>query len=154
MAARDRLLVATLLAAALAFQAGIARADDDDDDKKGPGAVHEVESIETENIFGFTLGTDTGEKGEKELTFTADGRFGKLGGSYNAYAGEAEFEYAVTDNFKVAVGGALAGFDISRVPGFDNASGGGLGGAFFELKYRFLDHRTAPFGLSLSIEPE
>lgn len=153
MFARNRLLMASLLAGAVMMGGTLARADDDDDDK-GPGGLPEIESIETENIFGYTLGTDTGEKGEKEFSFTLDGRFGKFAGNYAAYLGEAEFEYALTDNLKVAVGAALAGFDISRVPGFDNVSGGGFGGAFFEVKYRFLDRRTAPFGLSLSIEPE
>ncbi|MDI4665699.1 hypothetical protein K9U40_15415 [Xanthobacter autotrophicus] len=154
MAARDSLLIASLLAGALVLQAGIARADDDDDDRTGPGAVHEVESIETENIFGYTLGTDTGEKGEKEINFTLDGRLGKLGGDYKAYSGEVEVEYAITDNLKFSLGGAVAGFNIRNVYGFEDTSTGGLGGAFFELKYRFLDHRTSPIGLSLSIEPE
>ncbi|MEP9354506.1 hypothetical protein ABLE93_13000 [Xanthobacter sp. KR7-65] len=149
-----RLALAALVAALPLLSPALARADDDDDAPKGPGAVAEEESIETENIFGFTLGTDTGEKGEKEVSFTLDGRFGRLGGSYAAYTGEAEFEYAVTDDFKVAVGAALNAFDISRVPGFDDVSGGGFGGAFFELKYRFLDRKTSPFGLSLSVEPE
>lgn len=149
-------LASLLLGVALlpcAAGAGLAHSGDDDDDK--PGAHGEAaEGIETENIFGFTLGTDTGEKGEKELTFTVDGRLGKLGGHYGAYSGEAEFEYSITDNLKFAVGGALAGFDISGIPGFDNTRSSGLAGAFFELKYRFLDHRTSPIGLSLSIEPE
>lgn len=148
----SKVLIASLLAGLLLAPASAARADDDDDGK-GPGGG-EVESIETENIFGYTLGTDTGETGEKEVTFTLDGRLGKRAGTYTAYAGEAEFEYALTDDLKLSAGGVLNGFDISRVPGFDDRSGGGFGGAFIEVKYRFLDHRTAPFGLSLSIEPE
>lgn len=154
MQAVTKTLLALLLTGTALVAASGARADDDDDEKKGPGAAVEVEGIETENIFGYTLGTDTGEKGEKELTFTLDGRLGKSGRSYNALTGEAEFEYAVTDDLKVSLGAALNSFDISHVPGLDDTNGGGFGGAFFEVKYRFLDHRTAPFGLSLSIEPE
>lgn len=149
----SRLAVAVLVAGA-AFLPCAAFADDDDDAPRRPGAAPEVEAIDTENIFGFTLGTDTGEKGEKEISFTLDGRFGKFAGNYAAYTGEVEFEYSLTDNFKVSVGGAFNGFDISHVPGFDDVSGGGFGGAFFELKYRLLDRKTSPFGLSFSIEPE
>lgn len=155
MAARTKLLLASFLAGAVAFNAGLVRADDDDEaPRKGGAAARAEEGIGTEDIFGFTLGSDTDEKGEKELTFTLDGRFGKLAGTYAAYTGEAEFEYAITDNLKLSLGGALSGFDISGVPGFDNVSGGGFNGAFVELKYRFLDHRTSPIGLSLSVEPE
>lgn len=154
MGGRERNYLASLLLgiALLPCVAGVGLANDDDDDDK-PGA-EAAEGIETENIFGFTLGTDTGEKGEKEVSFTVNGNLGKLSGHYGAYSGEAEFEYAITDNLKFAIGGALAGFDISGVPSLDNTRTSGLGGAFFELKYRFLDHRTSPIGLSLTIEPE
>lgn len=155
MARRHKLLLASLLAGVMVLHAGAVHArDDDDDDKKGPGVAEEAAGIETENIFGYTLGTDTGEKGEKEITFTLDGRLGKFAGNYTGYAGEAEFEYSITDNLKISLGGAFSGVNINNVPGFDNYAGGGFAGAFFEVKYRFLDHRTAPFGLSLSIEPE
>lgn len=159
MRGRERNYLASLLlgVALLPCVAGVAfahGAKDDDDDKPGANGVEAAEGVETENIFGFTLGTDTGEKGEKEVSFTVNGSLGKLGGHYGAYSGEAEFEYSITDNLKFAIGGALAGFDISGVPGIDNIRSGGLGGAFFEVKYRFLDHRTSPIGLSLSIEPE
>lgn len=154
MQALTKKWLALFLAGTIILATTGAWADDDDDDKPGAAGAVEVEGIETENIFGYTLGTDTGEKGEKELTFTLDGRLGKGGQRYNALAGEAEFEYAVTDDLKLSLGAALNSFDISRVPGLDDTNGGGIGGAFFEVKYRFLDYRTAPFGLSLSIEPE
>lgn len=151
----NKILRGLLVAGLIAIPA-LAHADDDDDAPRRPGApaAEHDEGIDTEDIFGFTTGTDTGEKGEKQATLTLDGRFSKYGGSYGALTGTAEFEYSLTDNFKFALGGAWSAFNIKNVLGFDNFSGGGINGAFFEMKYRFLDHRTSPIGLSLSIEPE
>jgi len=154
MRALGHTFIALLLAGAALATASVARADDDDDDQKSPGMAQESEGVETENIFGYTLGTDTGEKGEKELTFTLDGRLGKSGSTYEAVTGEVEFEYSLTDNLKFSLGAAVSDFNIRNVAGFEDTNAGGLSGAFFELKYRFLDYRTSPFGLSLSIEPE
>ncbi|HEV1992571.1 MAG TPA: hypothetical protein VGR34_06885 [Candidatus Dormibacteraeota bacterium] len=40
--------------------------------------------IDTEHLFGFTIGTDIGEVGEKEIEGQTTGRFGKRDGSYIA----------------------------------------------------------------------
>lgn len=157
MASSGQILTLALLSTMALLPIGGAFAKDDDDEG-APGAMAEAEGIDTEDLFGFTLGTDTGEKGEKQLTFTLDGRFGRAGlsrnSSYSAFTGEAEFEYSLTDNLKISVGGAGSAFDIHHIFELDNMSGGGFSGGFFEVKYRFLDYRTAPIGLSLSIEPE
>src|SRR5262249_17490937 len=42
--------------------------------------------IDTEHMFGFTEGSDTGEAGEKELETDSTGRFGKPDGAYNNVA--------------------------------------------------------------------
>ncbi len=157
MKTAGELLAVTLLSGIILLPAVSAFAQDDDDDR-APGGAPEVAGIESENIFGYTLGTDTNEKGEKEVNVTLDGRFSKWGVSgvsrYSAFAAEAEFEYGVTDNFQVSVGAAFSNFDIKRIYDLEDTSGGGFGGLSFELKYRILDYRTAPFGLSFSIEPE
>src|SRR5712675_1296506 len=41
-----------------------------------PGAAR-TETIDTEHLFGFTIGTDVGEIGEKEVEGSATGRFSK-----------------------------------------------------------------------------
>ncbi len=70
---------------------------------EGAGAGH---VSDTEHIFGFTDGSDIGEKGEKEVENTFDARFGKVG-SYLATEGETEFLYTVTDNFRASIGASL-----------------------------------------------
>src|ERR1700733_5842855 len=43
--------------------------------------------IDTEHLFGFTIGSDVGEVGEKEIESSVTGRFGKQTGTYNAGSG-------------------------------------------------------------------
>ena len=47
------------------------------------GKVHEFE-IDSEHLFGFTIGSDIGERGEKEIENETNARAGKNGGSYTA----------------------------------------------------------------------
>jgi hypothetical protein len=50
--------------------------------------------VDTEHMFGFTEGSDTGEAGEKELETDSTGRFGKPGGAYNNVATALEAKYS------------------------------------------------------------
>lgn len=125
-------------------------ADDDDDD----------EGVESENLFGFTEGSDTAEAGERELSNDTVGGFGRRskkntsGGHYVSIQNETEFEYGLTDNLTISGSATFAAFNIHKIRGFDDVSTAGFGGLGAELKWRLLDRRTAPFGLALSAEPE
>jgi hypothetical protein len=43
-----------------------------------------TEPIETEHLFGFTIGSDTGDVGEREIEGSLTGRFAKHAGTYDA----------------------------------------------------------------------
>ena len=43
-----------------------------------------TEPIETEHLFGFTIGSDTGDVGEREIEGSVTGRFAKHAGTYDA----------------------------------------------------------------------
>jgi hypothetical protein len=43
-----------------------------------------ADAIDTENLFGFTIGTDIGAVGEKEFESNTLSRLGKRSGSYSA----------------------------------------------------------------------
>ena len=45
-----------------------------------PAGVH-AEGIDTEHLFGFMIGTDVGNVGEREFQSETTGRFGKLVGN-------------------------------------------------------------------------
>ena len=46
--------------------------------------VAHADAIDTEHLFGFTIGTDIGEVGEKEFESNTLSRLGKRAGSYSA----------------------------------------------------------------------
>lgn len=123
--------------------------------KHGAGHAH---GIETENLFGFTLGSDTEHAGAKGLALESVARFGKRASSYFGLGLKLEFAYGVTDDLSVSI--ALLG-DHHRVKEkaayigtVDNVAArtlfNGVGG---EIRYRLLDRQKAPFGLTLHLEP-
>jgi hypothetical protein len=111
-----------------------------------------AEGIDTEHIFGFMIGSDVGEAGEREFQTTSTGRFSKSAGNYSAVNQQLEMEFVPYRNFRVEVGTAFAGYDMAGVPGLVNRTEAGWQGASLDLRYRFLDRETAPFGLTLALE--
>lgn len=110
------------------------------------------EGIDTEHIYGFMIGTDVGDPGEREFQTTTTGRFSKQGGSYSALDQQIEMEFVPFRNFRIEVGTTFAAFDISSVPGLASVNQAGWQGASLDLRYKFLDRATAPFGLTVAVE--
>ena len=52
-------------------------------------------------IFGFMIGTDVGNPGEREFQTQTTGRFGKGGGTYRALWQEVEIEIVPLPNFRI-----------------------------------------------------
>src|SRR5438093_10427442 len=84
-----------------------------------PGCVH-AEGIDTEHLFGFMIGSDVGDVGEREFQSQTTGRFSKSGGRYRAVSQELELEVVPAKNFRIEVGGAFAAHDIAGVSGLDD----------------------------------
>ena len=55
-------------------------------------------------------------------------------------------------NFRIEIGTTLAAHNIESVPGFVDRTQVDWQGASLDLRYRFLDRETAPFGLTLALE--
>jgi hypothetical protein len=124
-------------------------------DGAAPGNEAKAENgIETEDLFGFTAGSDTAEAGSKGLAFETVATLGKRAGSYRALGQKLEFGFGAVENLSLAF--SLLGdyHRVRNVPGLDDIGGryafNGFGG---ELRWRFLDRRTVPFGLTLQVEP-
>ncbi len=117
-----------------------------------PACARAEEGIDTEHIYGFMIGTDVGERGEREFQSETTGRFSKSGGSYQAFGQQLELEFVPINNFRVEVGTTLAAHNIDSVPGFDDRTQLGWQGASLDLRYRLLNRNTAPFGLTLAME--
>ena len=114
----------------------------------GDGHDHGVES---EIIFGFTLGSDTHPSGENKVAVETVTRLGKLSSHYVAVGQKIEFAHAFTNDLSMS--GSLLG-DYHRISARNGHEGegevepvagrylfNGLGG---ELRYRFLNRATSP----------
>lgn len=109
--------------------------------------------ISTEHIFGFTEGSDTGERGELETEVQSNGAFGKRTGDYAAASNALQLKYSPSANFRIAAVANFSYFRISGVPDLDDRSSFAFEGLGAEIRYRLLDRKTAPFGLTVSAEP-
>src|SRR6202521_5497027 len=116
-----------------------------------PACLH-AESIDTEHLFGFVIGTDVGSPGEREFQSQTTGRFSKSGGNERAINQEIELEIVPAKNFRVEMGSAFASHDINGVAGFEDRRQLAWQGVSADLRYRFLDRDAAPFGLTFALE--
>jgi hypothetical protein len=116
-----------------------------------PRCLH-ADGIDTEHLFAFTIGTDVGDVGEREFQGQTTGRFSKTAGSYKAVNQEAELEFVPVNNLRVEVGSSYSWYGINGVPGLEDRSQFNWQGASLDLRYRLLDRRTAPVGLTFALE--
>src|SRR5258708_26115737 len=59
-----------------------------------------AEGIDTEHLFGFTIGSDVGEAGEREFQNQATGRFAKSTRSYRPPTNSTDLEFVPIKNFR------------------------------------------------------
>lgn len=121
--------------------------------KPSPALPTDHADIDTEHIFGFSMGSDIGKTGEIEIEFENVGAFGKRFGTYAAVANLNQVKYTVTDNFRIAPGFSLSGQHIRGVPGLADHRDVAFSGAALELRYKLVDRTNAPFGLTLHAQP-
>jgi hypothetical protein len=112
-----------------------------------------ADEIDTEHLFGFTIGTDIGQAGEKEIEGSSDGRFGKRGGSYAGLSQVLEAEFTLVRDFRLSIGAAAAYHDISGVPGLVDRRQTEFQGVSIEMRYRLLDRERAGIGLAIDVTP-
>jgi hypothetical protein len=140
---------------------------------------HDKESrdhgVETESVYGFTLGSDTEHAGAKGVALETVTRWGKRADDYSAIGTKLEFAYGVTDDLSVSLGFLGDYHSVKKKPATAEAAAldainngedpdeavrngrvksrfifNGFGG---EMRYRFLDRKSAPFGMTLHLEP-
>ena len=118
-----------------------------------PAAAADHDEVDTEHIFGMTMGSDIGDKGEFELELETFSGIGKRSGYYLTTATHTHFKYTLTDNLRVAPGFTLGTHNISGVPELQDRNAIGIHEASVEIRYKLLDRHVAPFGLTLNFEP-
>jgi hypothetical protein len=120
------------------------------DPKKPTDSTPDVDS---EHLFGFTEGSDIGERGEKEFETDSTGRFGRQGGTYSVLSTALEGKYTPVDYFRIGGSATIAAYSLNGVPGFDDRRDPTLQEVALDLRYRVFDREKAPFGLTFALEP-
>ncbi len=113
----------------------------------------EKTEIDSEHIFGFSEGSDIGEKGEREIEGVTIGSFGKIG-SYNNVDNETSFRYGVLDSLRLSIGTLSDYYNIHQVPTLADRSSVNFSGIITEIRWNIVDRSKNAFGMSLSINPE
>jgi hypothetical protein len=116
------MLRAVALISALVLAIPIVNAEEEKGEKETPGA--EKERIDTEHLFGFMLGTDIGEVGEKEIQPVILSRSEKGLGSYHVFSPQIEYEFVPIENLRLSPGVSLAHYHIAGVPDREKAGFG------------------------------
>jgi hypothetical protein len=111
-----------------------------------------AEGIDTEHLFGFMIGSDVGNVGEREFESKTTGRFSRIGGSYRAVGQQMDVEFVPVKNFRVELGNTFASQNIAGVPGLEDRRRLSWQGVSVDLRYRFLNKDAAPFGLTFAVE--
>lgn len=114
--------------------------------------VARADEFDTEHIFGFMIGSDVGDVGEREFQSETTGRFSKSAGSYRAVGQQFEAEFVPMRDFRVELGTTFMAHDIAGVPGFDDRRQLSWQSVSADFRYRFLDREAAPFGMTLAME--
>jgi hypothetical protein len=115
-------------------------------------ACARAEGIDTEHLFGFMIGSDVGNVGEREFESKTTGRFSRNGGHYRAIGQELELEFVPVKNFRVELGTTFASHNIAGVAGLEDRRQLSWQGVSVDLRYRFLDRDSAPFGFTVAVE--
>jgi hypothetical protein len=114
--------------------------------------AHEAE-IDTEHLFGFTIGSGIGKKGEKELESETNTLTGKNGGTYAAVFDQLEAKYTLAQSFRIAAAAVLAYHNINGIPDIGDLHRGAFQGGSVDARIRLLDLERSAFGFTMSVEP-
>lgn len=112
-----------------------------------------AEMLETTHLFGFTLGSDVNDVGEREAESESTARFGKGAGSYTALSQQLSVKFIPFQDFSIEPGVGTAYHDIFAVPNFDDRHQMTFDTLSLEMRYRVLNRERASFGLTVGADP-
>jgi hypothetical protein len=118
--------------------------------------------IGTDDLYGFTSGSDIGDARARAVGIGSTWALGKSAGRYRAGATNFDFRYNISDDLQIGLAAQVDSYSIHNVPDLANQNFSSFGGVTPSLRYRIIErsfspgHPTkegSPFGLTLSLEP-
>lgn len=109
--------------------------------------------IDTEHMFGFTEGSDIGTARQPEAELETIGAFGRAGGTYSAVSATASLKYPLTNAFRIAPSITFTRFDSSGVADVEDRNQVAAERVGLEFRWRPLDRKTSPVGLTFVAAP-
>src|SRR5215471_6612077 len=76
--------------------------------------------IETEHMYGFTIGSDIGRPGESEIELSTTGRFGRQANAYSVFSTTAEYKYPLSGAFRFTGSATVSYFGVSGAADLDD----------------------------------
>ncbi|MBY0296278.1 MAG: hypothetical protein K2X71_09610 [Methylobacterium sp.] len=123
------------------------------------GQQDQQEQVDTEHLFGFSEGAETGRKGEQEVVLDTVTRIGKRRAgpgpsTYRVLDTKLGYQFDPTDGFSIELGAFGDLRRVRTIADLDDKAFGTFDGVSVELKYQFL-HASAeqPVGLALELRP-
>jgi hypothetical protein len=105
-------------------------------------------------IFGFSTGTDTGDKGERGFANELNGFRGKRDGSFTALSNKLEFGYTLADDLWIAGSFFVSNSRVRGNPDIPDTSTTRFEGLSTEAQHRLIKRSaTNPFALAVAVEP-
>jgi hypothetical protein len=127
-------------------------------DRKGDKSDKQ-QDVDTEHLFGFTEGSDAGEKGEQEVLVDTISRFSKRRdgpgpSTYRVLDTRFSYQFNPADRFSVELS-AFGNLRRQRnIADLDDKAFGTFDGLSVELKYQFLKGSAEqPLGLAIELRP-
>ncbi|WP_458759450.1 hypothetical protein ACSVBT_01545 [Afipia sp. TerB] len=109
-------------------------------------------NLDSEHMFGFTVGSDIGSAGEMEIEAESDSAAGKRAGRYVAALNSLQLKYTWLENVRIAPHVEFGLHAIRDVPGMSDVGRASVASGGVELKYRLLDRASNPFGLTFGVD--
>lgn len=111
-----------------------------------------AQNLDSEHMFGFTVGSDIGSAGDLEAEAESDSAAGKRAGRYVAALTSLQLKYTWLENVRIAPHVEFGLHSIDSVPGMSDLGRASVASGGVELKYRLLDRASAPFGLTFGLD--
>ncbi|MER2267138.1 hypothetical protein [Methylobacterium oxalidis] len=117
------------------------------------------DEVDTENLFGFTEGSNTGKRGEQELLLDSVGRLSKRRAdtgpsSYRVSNTKLSYQFDPVENLSLELGVFADARSVRNIADLSDKSYGTFDGASAEIKYRFLKPSDDnPLGLGVELRP-